>query len=60
MRRAYTQTQGNMTREQANQLADQHQESEVDDVKKLEQGMQNAVRDMMATQRAPRPRCGRR
>ncbi len=50
LRRAYTQTQGNMTREQAGQLADQHQ-AQVDQVKKLEQGMQNAVRDLMATQR---------
>jgi hypothetical protein len=50
LRRAYTQSEGNMTRQQANQLADQHQ-AEVADVKKLEEGMQNAVRDLMATQR---------
>jgi hypothetical protein len=50
LRRAYTQSQGNMTRQQAADLANRH-EGEVDDLKNLEQQMQNAVRDMAAGQR---------
>ena len=49
LRRAAMQGDG-LTREQAGQLADRHQ-AQVNDVKKLEQGMQNAVRDLMGTQR---------
>ena len=39
-----------MTRQQAGALADQHQK-QADQVKKLEQDMQNAVRGLMSSQR---------
>ena len=50
LRKAMTQNGGQMTRQQANDLATQH-EAQVNDLKKLETGMQNGVRDLMSTQR---------
>ncbi|HUK16151.1 MAG TPA: hypothetical protein VLW65_07030 [Bryobacteraceae bacterium] len=49
MRSAYGQGKG-VSREQAENLA-QQKEAEAKDLKGLEQGMQNAVRDLMTTQR---------
>jgi len=50
MRRAYGLKSQAVTRQQAEQLAGQ-KESEIKDLKQLEQDMQNAVRDLMATER---------
>jgi hypothetical protein len=50
MRRAYGPKSQPVTREQAEQLAGQ-KEGEIQDLKQLEQDMQNAVRDLMATER---------
>ena len=50
MRRAYGPQSKGVTRQQAEQLAGQR-EGEIKDLKKLEQDMQNAVRDLMSTER---------
>jgi hypothetical protein len=49
MRRAYGPQAKDLTRQQAEQLAGQR-DGEVKDLKQLEQQMQNAVRDLMATE----------
>jgi hypothetical protein len=50
MRRAFGPQSKGITREQADQLAGQRA-GEIKDLKQLEQDMQNAVRDLMATER---------
>ncbi|HEX9107551.1 MAG TPA: hypothetical protein VF832_09995, partial [Longimicrobiales bacterium] len=51
LRRAFTgENRGGLTRQQGEQLAGQRQ-GEIRQLKQLEQGMQNAVRDLMTTQR---------
>jgi hypothetical protein len=50
MRKAFGPQSQGMTREQANQLAGE-KEGEVQDLKKIEQGMQAAVRDLQNSQR---------
>ena len=50
MRRAFGENSRGVTRDQADQLA-QQKESELGDLKKLEQGMQNAVRNLQSSQR---------
>jgi hypothetical protein len=51
MRRTFGQAnQGGVTQQQANQMAGE-KEGEIQDLKKLEQGMQSAVRDLQNTQR---------
>ena len=50
MRRTYGPQSKGVTREQAEQLAGQ-KEGEIKDLKQLEQDMQNAVRDLMSTER---------
>jgi hypothetical protein len=50
MRKAFGPQSEGLTREQANQLAGE-KEGEIQDLKRLEQGMQSAVRDLQNTQR---------
>jgi hypothetical protein len=50
MRRAFGENSRGVTRDQAEQLA-QQKDGELGDLKKLEQGMQNAVRNLQSTQR---------
>ena len=50
MRKTFGEGHRGMTREQAEQLAGQR-DGELSELKKLEQGMQNAVRDLQGTQR---------
>ena len=50
MRRAFGENSRGVTRDQAEQLA-QQKEGELSDLKKLEQGLQNAVRNLQSTQR---------
>ena len=50
MRRAFGKEGQEPTRDQAQALASE-QESEIQDLKQLEQGMQQAVRDLQGTQR---------
>lgn len=50
MRRAFGENSRGVTRDQAEQLA-QQKEGELGDLKKLEQGLQNAVRNLQSTQR---------
>ncbi|MGA2266844.1 MAG: hypothetical protein ABSH44_00110 [Bryobacteraceae bacterium] len=50
MRRAYGPQSQSVTRQQAGQLAGE-KEGEIKDLKRLEQDMQNAVRDLMSTER---------
>ncbi|HLH17307.1 MAG TPA: hypothetical protein VKX45_08805 [Bryobacteraceae bacterium] len=50
MRRAYGENSRGVTRDQAEQLAEQ-KESELGELKKLEQGLQNAVRNLQSTNR---------
>ncbi len=50
MRRSYGENSGGVTRDQAEQLA-QQKESELGDLKRLEQALQNAVRNLQSTNR---------
>src|SRR5437016_8306257 len=50
MRRAFGPQSPGITRDQAEQLAGQ-KESEIQDLKRIEQGMQAAVRDLQSSQR---------